>query len=122
MRVQGRAEERVRIGVAAISDETRVGLAGESKGCVIRKPGSEKGAVMRKRQKVRDEKHAARQPQQTEMTGVFEPNAFYERLLEMREQNPSAFNSMSNATRFAVEAYTKAKRKVAEPQLCKAAA
>ncbi len=77
---------------------------------------------MKKQQKVKAVRRTARQPQTAASTGGFEPNAFYERLLEMREQNPSAFNSMSDATRFAVEAYTKAKRNVSEPQLSKAAA
>ncbi|HEY0321263.1 MAG TPA: hypothetical protein VGC66_09935 [Pyrinomonadaceae bacterium] len=39
----------------------------------------------------------------------FEANPFYERLLELREQKPAAYNIMSAATRLAVEAYVKAK-------------
>ncbi len=77
---------------------------------------------MKKRERVKDEKRHARQLQPVEAAGGFEPNAFYERLLEMREQNPSAFHSMSAATRFAVEAYTKAKRNVDGQQPGKVAA
>jgi hypothetical protein len=39
----------------------------------------------------------------------FEVNPFYENLLEMKEKKPSAFKNLSPATRFAVEAYLKAK-------------
>ncbi len=54
---------------------------------------------------------------------TFEPNPFYERLLEMRVEKPSAFNNLSAATRFAVEAYVRAKQSAAGgPEVSKAAA
>ncbi|MGB8511030.1 MAG: hypothetical protein WCD76_21850 [Pyrinomonadaceae bacterium] len=59
---------------------------------------------------MKDKKRGARTAQSEQAAGVFEPNAFYERLLEMREQNPTAFHNMSGATRTALEAYVKARQ------------
>lgn len=42
--------------------------------------------------------------------GSFEVNPFYENLLKMKEKKPAAFKNLSPATRFAVEAYLKAKQ------------
>ncbi|HEX8707228.1 MAG TPA: hypothetical protein VF723_03115 [Pyrinomonadaceae bacterium] len=52
----------------------------------------------------------------------FEVNSFYEALLEMREQKPAAFKSMSAATRLAVEAYVKAKQAFNGQEVFKSAA
>ncbi len=51
----------------------------------------------------------ARPPLKETATGNFEVNPFYENLLEMKERKPAAFKNLSPATRFAVEAYLKAK-------------
>ncbi|HEX8476036.1 MAG TPA: hypothetical protein VF666_18700 [Pyrinomonadaceae bacterium] len=52
----------------------------------------------------------------------FDLNPFYERLLEMQEQKPSAFNNLSAATRLAVQAYVKAKQAFWKPEANKTAA
>lgn len=52
----------------------------------------------------------------------FELNPFYENLLEMSDQRPSAFNNLSAATRLAVEAYIKAKQTSSEAKVRKTAA
>ncbi|MGH9943600.1 MAG: hypothetical protein ACRD9R_14740 [Pyrinomonadaceae bacterium] len=49
---------------------------------------------------------------ETNATG-FEVNPFYERLLEMQHINPSAYQTFSAATHFAVAAYVKAKQAMA---------
>ncbi len=41
----------------------------------------------------------------------FKPNEFYERLIVMRESNPTAFARFGSATLAALDAYEKAKRK-----------
>lgn len=41
---------------------------------------------------------------------TFEPNAFYERLLELRRTNPQAFESISPPSRLALARYGKLKR------------
>ncbi|MCA1591979.1 MAG: hypothetical protein LC754_04865 [Acidobacteria bacterium] len=64
---------------------------------------------MKERRNAKSGKRAAQQTEREQGACGFEPNAFYERLLEMREENPSAFNTMSAATRLSVEAYIKAK-------------
>jgi len=79
-------------------------------------------AATKASRKVKDGKPTARESPVEDSPGGFELNAFYERLLEMREQNLSAFNTMSNATRLAVEAYIKAKLNFAKPRADKAAA
>jgi hypothetical protein len=43
----------------------------------------------------------------------FEPNAFYERLISMRETNPQAFDSMAPATKLTLGYYEGAKRRAA---------
>ena len=40
----------------------------------------------------------------------FEPNAFYERVLELRRTNPAAFDSFAPVTKQALYAYETAKR------------
>ncbi len=40
----------------------------------------------------------------------FEPNAFYERVLELRRTNPAAFNALSPTTKLALGAYSAARR------------
>ena len=40
----------------------------------------------------------------------FEPNAFYERVLELRRTNPAAFASLAPVTKLALYAYETAKR------------
>jgi predicted DNA-binding ribbon-helix-helix protein len=52
----------------------------------------------------------------------FELNPFYERLLEMKEERPAAFNNLSAATRLAVRAYIKAKQTSSETKARKTAA
>lgn len=52
----------------------------------------------------------------------FEINPFYERLLEMRDERSSAFNSLSAVTRLAVDAYIKAKQSSSETKVRKTAA
>ncbi len=42
---------------------------------------------------------------------AFEPNAFFERLIVMRETNPRAFDSLSQAARSSLAYYEAAKRK-----------
>ena len=44
------------------------------------------------------------------MSAAFEPNAFYERVLELRRTNPKAFDSFAPATKQALYAYETAKR------------
>jgi hypothetical protein len=39
----------------------------------------------------------------------FESNPFYERLLEMKQNQPDTFKTLSAATRIALEAYIRAK-------------
>jgi hypothetical protein len=41
----------------------------------------------------------------------FVPNAFYERLISMRETNPQAFDSMAPATKLTLGYYEGAKRR-----------
>jgi hypothetical protein len=43
----------------------------------------------------------------------FEPNTFFERLIEMRETNPRVFASMSTPARSSLAYYEAAKRKAA---------
>jgi hypothetical protein len=52
---------------------------------------------------------------------VFEPNPYYEQLLEMREKKPAAYKMMSAATRLSVEAYVRA-RDVASQGIARKAA
>ncbi len=40
----------------------------------------------------------------------FEPNAFYERVLELRRTNPAAFDSLAPVTKLALGAYEAQKR------------
>ena len=40
----------------------------------------------------------------------FEPNAFYEKILELRRTNPAAFDSLAPVTKLALGAYETAKR------------
>ena len=40
----------------------------------------------------------------------FEPNAFYEKILELRRTNPAAFDSLTPVTKLALGAYETAKR------------
>jgi hypothetical protein len=40
----------------------------------------------------------------------FEANPFYERLLEMKRDNPNSFKKLSAVTQLAVEAYVRARR------------
>jgi hypothetical protein len=41
---------------------------------------------------------------------AFEPNAFYEKILELRRTKPAAFDSFAPVTRLALYAYETAKR------------
>ncbi len=43
-------------------------------------------------------------------TTVFEPNAFYEKVLDLRRTSPSAFDSLAPATKQSLHAYETAKR------------
>ncbi len=43
-------------------------------------------------------------------SGQFEPNAFYERVLELRRDRPAAFASFAPVTKQALYAYETAKR------------
>jgi hypothetical protein len=47
---------------------------------------------------------------QTVSAHRFEPNAFYERVLELRRANPRAFDALSPATKTTLGAYESAKR------------
>ncbi len=42
--------------------------------------------------------------------GLFEPNAFYERVLELRRTNPAAFASLAPVTKLALGQYEAQKR------------
>ena len=44
---------------------------------------------------------------------AFEPNAFYERVLELRRTNPAAFDSLAPVTKMALGQYEVAKREAA---------
>jgi hypothetical protein len=50
---------------------------------------------------------------------AFEPNAFYERVLELRRTNPAAFDSLAPATKLTLGAYESAKREAARLQAIK---
>ncbi len=41
---------------------------------------------------------------------AFEPNAFYERIIALRESSPAAFDSLAPVTRLALGAYEAQKR------------
>lgn len=41
---------------------------------------------------------------------VFEPNAFYEKILDLRRTNPRAFDSLAPVTKLALGVYEAAKR------------
>jgi len=47
---------------------------------------------------------------------AFEPNAFYEKILDLRRTNPAAFDSFAPVTRLALGAYSAAKREAARLQ------
>jgi len=49
----------------------------------------------------------------------FEPNAFYERVLELRRDRPAAFDSLAPVTKLALGAYSAAKREAARLQAIK---
>ncbi len=44
---------------------------------------------------------------------AFEPNAFYERVLDLRRTNPAAFASLAPVTKLALGAYEAQKREAA---------
>ena len=48
--------------------------------------------------------------------GGFEPNAFYERVLELRRTNPAAFDSLAPVTKLALGAYEAQQREAARLQ------
>jgi hypothetical protein len=49
--------------------------------------------------------------EQTEQTSAgFQPNAFYEKVLDLRRTNPAAFDSLAPVTKLALYAYETAKR------------
>jgi len=41
---------------------------------------------------------------------AFEPNAFYEKILQLRRDRPTAFDSLAPVTKLALGAYSAAKR------------
>jgi len=43
-------------------------------------------------------------------SAAFEPNAFYEKVLDLRQTNPKAFDSLAPVTKQALYAYETAKR------------
>lgn len=75
-----------------------------------------------KQKRTTSERVSRRRAQPAETAPAFEANAFYERLLEMREEKPAAYNTLSAATRLAVEAYVKARQSVARPESGRVAA
>jgi hypothetical protein len=46
----------------------------------------------------------------------FEPNAFYEKVLDLRQTNPAAFASLAPVTKLALGAYEAQQREAARPQ------
>ncbi len=46
----------------------------------------------------------------TKQQPQFEPNAFYEKVLDLRRNNPAAFDSLAPVTKQALYAYETAKR------------
>ena len=48
--------------------------------------------------------------------GGFEPNAFYERVLELRRTTPAAFDSLAPVTKLALAAYEAQQREAARLQ------
>jgi hypothetical protein len=54
-----------------------------------------------------------KQKQKLPPAGGFEPNAFYERVLELRRTDPKAFDSLAPVTKLALAAY-EAQRREAE--------
>jgi hypothetical protein len=52
----------------------------------------------------------AQQKQKLPPAGGFEPNAFYEKVLDLRQTNPAAFASLAPVTKLALYAYETAKR------------
>jgi hypothetical protein len=51
-----------------------------------------------------------KQKQKLPAPAGFEPNAFYERVIELRRTNPAAFDSLAPVTRLALGAYEAQKR------------
>ena len=51
-----------------------------------------------------------RQTQKADAIPRFERNVFYEQLLKMQRENPRTFETLSMATRLALNSYTVAKR------------
>ncbi len=51
-----------------------------------------------------------KQKQKLPPAAGFEPNAFYERVLELRRDRPAAFDSLAPVTRLALGAYEAQKR------------
>jgi hypothetical protein len=49
----------------------------------------------------------------------FEPNAFYERVLELRRTHPAALDSLAPVTKLTLGAYESAKREAARLQAIK---
>ncbi len=54
-----------------------------------------------------------RHERQAEGAQPFEPNPFYERLIQMRERDPRAFSSISPAAKLSLGYYEAAKRRAA---------
>jgi len=57
-----------------------------------------------------------KQKQKLPPAAGFEPNAFYERVLELRRDRPAAFDSLAPVTRLALGAYEAQKREAARWQ------
>ncbi len=51
-----------------------------------------------------------KQKQKLPPAGQFEPNAFYEKISQLRRERPAAFDSFAPVTRLALYAYETAKR------------
>ncbi len=60
-----------------------------------------------------------KQKQKLPPAAGFEPNAFYERVLELRRDRPAAFDSLAPVTRLALGAYEAQKREHARLQAIK---
>ena len=77
---------------------------------------------MKKRRNVSESEKSASPSVREAGGGSFEVNPFYENLVGMRERKPEAFKNLSPATRFALEAYLKARQAFTQPPISKRAA
>jgi hypothetical protein len=60
-----------------------------------------------------------KQKQKLPPARLFEPNAFYEKISQLRSDRPAAFDSLAPVTKLALGAYSAAKREAARLQAIK---